>query len=254
MTSPVSTSLFRATALVAAVGLFACGDSSSDPGGDGGASDAGGSDAGGSDAASPAMCGDEPLTQWEQKMLDAHNQWRASVDPAAADMYRVYWDLNIARNAADWVSSCDPDWPHSPEAERTGVGGYDVLGENLSYCAGTGCTDDPSITDNSGMGDGEGWWDERHDYDWQTDQSSDVTSHYTQMVSSNIYGIGCATQLCDPPGPWGWDSTWWWTICQYGPRGHGYWVGTKPYEAGAGGLVEPPSTVFDDHPGLCAAP
>lgn len=184
-------------------------------------------------------------------MLDAHNRWRGSVDPPAKDMYRVHWDTEIAKNAAAWVKSCDPDWPHSPEETRTNVGGYDVLGENLSYCGGTGCADDPNITDGSGKGDGEGWWEERNDYSWADDSSNGVTSHYTQMVSSNVYAIGCATQRCDAPGPYGWDGEWWWTICQYGPRGQGYWVGTKPYEAGSGGLVEPPASVYDQHPGLC---
>jgi len=200
----------------------------------------------------PETCGDTPLTQWEQKMLDAHNRWRGSVEPPAADMYRVHWDRSIAQNAANWVSSCDPEWPHSSEESRTDLGGYDVLGENLSYCAGTGCTEDPSITDGSGEGDGEGWWAEREDYTWEDDSSTGDTTHYVQMVSSNVYAIGCATQECPAPGPFGWDDTWWWTICQYGPRGQGYWVGTKPYEAGGGGLVEPPASVYDDHPALCA--
>ena len=194
----------------------------------------------------------EPLTDWEQMMLDAHNEWRATVDPPAADMYRVYWDLNIAQNAADWVSSCDPDWPHSSEESRSNVGGYEVLGENLSYCAGTGCSELPTVTDGSGLGDGEGWWDERHDYHWADDSSTGVTSHYTQMVSSNVYAIGCATQECSAPGPGGWDGNWWWTICQYGPRGQGYWAGTKPYEMGAGGLIEPEADKFEQHPGLCS--
>ncbi|MCB9612965.1 MAG: CAP domain-containing protein [Sandaracinus sp.] len=201
------------------------------------------------DATSPTSC--EGLTQWEQKMLEAHNRWRAEVEPPAEGMLRVRWDRTIAANAAAWVASCDPKWPHSPEASRTDVGGYDVLGENLSYCGGTGCADDPSITDGSGRGDGEGWWEERLDYEWATDTSRGVTSHYTQMVSSNVYAIGCATQRCDAPGPGGWDGEWWWTICQYGPRGQAYWTGTKPYERGEGGLVEPSETVFDLHPGLC---
>ena len=184
-------------------------------------------------------------------MLDKHNEWRGSVTPPAADMYRVYWDTAVAQNAANWVSSCDPDWPHSPEEKRSGVGSYKILGENLSYCAGTGCTKHPEITDGSGEGDGEGWWEERHDYNWADDSSSGITSHYTQMVSSNVYAIGCATQKCGAPGPGGWSGDWWWTICQYGPRGTAYWVGNKPYEAGAGGLVEPPASVFKDHPALC---
>lgn len=197
--------------------------------------------------AGSSECVDQTLTQWEQKMLDDHNQWRASVDPPAANMHRVYWDRNIAKNAAQWVSSCDPDWPHSPESDRENVGGYEMLGENLYYCGGDACTGDPRVTDGSGFGDGEGWWGERHDYTWADDSSTDITAHYTQMVSSNVYAIGCATQLCEPPGPYGWDAEWWWTICQYGPRGQAFWIGTKPYDAGEGGLIEPPAAVFEQH-------
>ncbi len=197
----------------------------------------------------PSSC---QLTDWEQMMLDDHNQWRAAVNPPAENMLRIRWDTAIAANAANWVASCDPDWPHSPEAERSNVGGYDVLGENLHFCAGTGCDDNPEVTDNSGRGNAEGWWEERLDYDYQNDRSTGgQIAHYTQLTSSNVYAIGCATQRCGAPGPNGWSDTWWWTICQYGPRGQAYWRGTKPYEVGGGGLTEPPATVFDDHPALC---
>lgn len=190
------------------------------------------------------------LTEWEQMMLDDHNEWRTTVEPPAANMHRLYWDRDIAQNAANWVASCDPDWPHSSEEDRSNSG-YEVLGENLSYCAGTGCSENAEVTDGSGSGDGVGWWDERTDYDWETDESSGVTSHYIQMVSSNVYSIGCATQRCGAPGPGGWDGEWWWTICQYGPRGQAYWNGTKPYDAGDGALVEPSEEIFAAHPGMC---
>lgn len=191
------------------------------------------------------------LTEWEQMMLDDHNEWRALVNPPAANMHRVYWDRNIAQNAADWVASCDPDWPHSSEDDRSDIGGYEILGENLSYCAGTGCSDNAEVTDGSGSGDGVGWWDERTDYDWESDESTGITSHYTLMVSSNVYAIGCATQRCTAPGPGGWDGEWWWTICQYGPRGQAYWSGTKPYDSGDGVLVEPSNETLASHPGIC---
>ncbi|MCA9715963.1 MAG: hypothetical protein H6713_06750 [Myxococcales bacterium] len=207
----------------------------------------GGTDSAGETGA--GACGE--LNDWEQMMLDDHNTWRASVDPPAGDMYRVYWDAEIAANAAAWVASCDPGWPHSPDEERSSVGGYEILGENLSYCAGTGCSELPEVTDGSGLGDGDGWWGERADYNWADDSSSGTTSHYTQLASSNVYAIGCATRRCEAPGPGGWDGEWWWTICQYGPRGQAYWVGNRPYEAGAGGLLEPPASVLDAHPGLC---
>jgi len=192
-----------------------------------------------------------PLTQWEKMMFESHNKWRASVSPPAKNMYRLYWDTNIARNAAKWISNCNPKWPHSPEKERKGVGGYKILGENLSYCAGTGCTKFPEITDGSGKGDGVGWWNERKKYDWKTGKSKGLTAHYLHLASSNTYAIGCATKKCAGPGPGGWKGTWWWTNCQYGPRARAYWAGTKPYDAGKGGLVEPPDSVFTKHSGLC---
>ncbi len=205
------------------------------------------------DVALPESCDGEPLSDWEQMMLDEHNRWRASVSPPAANMHRLHWDAAIAANAAAWVASCDPNWPHSPAASRVGVGGYPNLGENLSFCAGTGCADLASVRDGSGRGDGEGWWSERHDYDWATNTSSGITSHYLHLASSDVYAIGCATQRCDAPGPFDWDGEWWWTICQYGPRGRGFWSDQKPYDEGEGGLIEPPESVYDDHPALCRA-
>ena len=51
---------------------------------------------------------------------------------------------------------------------------------------------------------GQGWWDEKDDYDYANDRSTGgVTSHYTQMASSNIYAMGCAAQKCNSPGPYG---------------------------------------------------
>ena len=254
--------------LVALTVLGACSSDepssgSGGPGSSSGAGASGSSGAGGSSGASGssggsgdpnAVCGSGPLTQWEKMMLDKHNEWRASVAPAADKMLRVHWDRAIAANAAKWIASCDPDWPHSPEAARKNIGGYDVLGENLSYCTPTSCAKLPGVTDGSGLGDGDGWWEERKDYDWATDKSKGLTSHYTQLASSNVYAIGCATKKCGAPGPFGWGGDWWWTICQYGPRGQAYFVGTKPYQAGAGGLVEPPDAVYAAHPGLCKAP
>lgn len=213
--------------------------------------DATGRGDGGSNGASTTTCGGQPLTQWEQMMLDKHNEWRAAVLPAAAEMKRVRWDTNIAKNAASWIASCDPDWPHSPVETRSNIGGYDVLGENLSMCTVGVCSDLPRVQDGSGLGDGEGWWEERKDYTFATDTSTGLTTHYTQMVSSNVYAIGCATKKCGAPGPDGWKGEWWWTACQYGPRGQAYFVGNRPYTAGAGGLVEPPESVFTQHPGLC---
>ena len=50
------------------------------------------------------------------------------------------WDTNIEKNMAKWLSSCDPNWPHSDQdRDRKNVGGYEFLGENLAYCAGSSC-------------------------------------------------------------------------------------------------------------------
>ena len=191
-----------------------------------------------------------PLTDWEQGILDSHNTWRAATSPPAKDMVRIRWDTNIQANMAAHLRTCDSQWPHSDQdTQRKDVGGYEWLGENLAYCAGTGC--DAKLASGTPGYIGKGWWDEKDDYNYATDTSSGITSHYTQMASSNIYAMGCVAQKCAGPGPYNWQGEWWWFGCQYGERGRGYWSGTKPFDEGTGGLIEPDATVFTKNPGLC---
>ena len=107
------------------------------------------------------------LNQWQQKILQKHNTWRAAVSPPASNMFRLVWDTKIAANAASWylmfcvffcvsfsplrIGSCDSSFSHSSDSNRSNVGGYPILGENLAYCGGSSCTSDPSITDGSGI-------------------------------------------------------------------------------------------------------
>ena len=193
-----------------------------------------------------------PNNKWEQAILDKHNEWRANTQPAAKDMYKVRWDSAIATNMYNWLARCDTNWPHSDQdGYRKNVGGYEFLGENLAYCAGISCED--PIDGIVGYL-GQSWWDEKDDYNWASDSSNGgVTSHYTQMSSSNIYAIGCAAVECPSPGPYGWNGKWWEIGCQYGERGQGYWVGTKPFESGSGGLIEPDASLLAKHPDICSA-
>ena len=193
-----------------------------------------------------------PQNKWEQAILDKHNEWRANTQPPAKDMYKVRWDSAIATNMYNWLARCDSSWPHSDQdGYRKNVGGYEFLGENLAYCAGTACED--PIDGIVGYL-GQSWWDEKDDYNWASDSSrGGVTSHYTQMSSSNIYAIGCAAVECPSPGPYGWNGKWWEIGCQYGERGQGYWVGTKPFESGSGGLIEPDASLLAKHPDICGA-
>ena len=191
-----------------------------------------------------------PKNKWDQAILDKHNEWRAATQPAAKDMYKLRWDSAIAQNMHNWLAKCNSNWPHSDQdRDRKNVGGYEYLGENLAYCAGISCED--PIDGIVGYL-GQSWWDEKDDYDWANDRSNGgVTSHYTQMSSSNIYAIGCAAVECPSPGPYGWNGKWWEIGCQYGERGQGYWVGTKPFESGSGGLIEPDKALLDKHPDIC---
>eukprot|EP00754_Rhynchopus_humris_P030522 Rhum_TRINITY_DN15275_c5_g1::Rhum_TRINITY_DN15275_c5_g1_i15::g.148550::m.148550 len=191
-----------------------------------------------------------PQNKWEQAILDKHNEWRGSTQPPAKDMNKLRWDSAIAANIKSWIGKCNPNWPHSDQdTDRKNVGGYEFLGENLAYCAGSSCED--PIDGIVGYL-GQSWWDEKNDYDWANDKSTGgVVSHYTQMSSSNIYAIGCAAIECPSPGPYGWNGKWWEIGCQYGERGQGYWVGTKPFEQGSGGLIEPAKSLLDKHPNIC---
>ena len=168
-------------------------------------------------------------------------------------MLHIRWDSAIQANLAAHMDDCNRKWPHSSSASRKNVGGYKNLGENLAYCAGTGCNEpgETRLADGTPAFFGQGWWNEKDDYNYAADTSTGVTSHYTQMASSNIYAMGCVAMKCSGPGPGSWKGTWWWFGCQYGERGRGYWSGNKPYDLGEGGLIEPNATVYTKNPGLC---
>ncbi|CAK7296927.1 Glioma pathogenesis-related protein 1 [Vulpes lagopus] len=72
------------------------------------------------------------------------------------------------------------------------------------------------------------WYDEVHDYDFQTQKCNKVCGHYTQVVWADSYKVGCAVQYCSTVAGLQFSNAAHF-ICNYGP-GQSY---RTPYKRGS---------------------
>ena len=131
----------------------------------------------------------------------AHNAVRAGVGVAP-----MVWDEALADLASGFVFDCA--FEHSSTAERSGVAGFDYVGENL-YLSGYPPT---------GAQVSDAWASEEVSYNYVTNTCTAVCGHYTQMVWAESTALGCAIKEC---------SGGWLVACEYGPGGN--LVGERPY-------------------------
>ncbi|XP_076007561.1 GLIPR1-like protein 1 [Genypterus blacodes] len=106
--------------------------------------------------------------------VKAHNWARSSVEPRASDMLQMTWDEGLAVTARDWARNCV--FKHSTAGENLWVG-YPP-----SYFTVKGAI--------------ENWVKEKGDYDYKSNDCSNICGHYTQVVWASSYKVGCAVQLC----------------------------------------------------------
>lgn len=126
------------------------------------------------------------LDDFQQEILDAHNEKRAL--HSADDLV---WDNTLYEYASDYASSydCSGSLTHS--------GGE--YGENLAvgYKSGTAAV--------------EAWYSEGEDYDYSSSSSFD---HFTQIIWKSTTKLGCAKVDCSSNN-WGL-----YIICSYDPAGN----------------------------------
>ena len=170
-------------------------------------------------AARPAAA-QVPFTQAEkQAILDAHNDVRCGVAPAATVMPPLVWDARLEATAQAWANACvDVEAPaglidHN-DARSDGHPFY--VGENIYGSSGTA----------SALGAVLLWAAESAVYDLATNLCGGVCGHYTQLVWATTRRVGCARSYCAGET---WPSS---VVCNYGPGGN--YVGQRPYVAGAG--------------------
>jgi hypothetical protein len=167
-------------------------------------------------------------------ILQAHNDMRRNVVPAARTMPMLTWDQTLADLALSYAQSC-PGLVRSSLAARTNpaVSNYGYLGENVA-----GGPDNATYGIDAGANVVAVWNSESKGYTYVgpptctlSDQSVCGTctlsdcSHYTQNVWANTKTVGCAFAYC-PGSPL---KNYW--VCEYGPGGN--YMGQPPYDSSA---------------------
>ena len=182
-------------------------------------------------ASAPAGLRAQGFSQAEKEaIVDAHNQARCIVSPAAQAMPPLVWDAQLEATALAWATLCtDVAAPlglidHNP-ARASGYppGG---VGENIFAMSGG----------TAGAAQAVAFWDaEKASYTYAplTLAAVQVAGHYTQVVWANSRRVGCARSFCPnlnaPPGQTNFPST---IVCDYLPAGNV--LGQFPYVAGSG--------------------
>ena len=144
-------------------------------------------------------------------MLEAHNEVRENVEPAAdPPLPELTWSRDLETAAADYAANCRME--HDPDL------GDLQMGENLAAYSGAG--------DQQAADPVNDWASEVADYDYETNGCTNVCGHYTQIVWRDTTEVGCAVEVCPDglesfaPGREIW-------VCRYSPPGN--WVGERPY-------------------------
>lgn len=163
----------------------------------------------------------------QQTILDAHNQVRCAVNPAAQVMPALTWDAALELMAQTWASGCvdgngDSFIDHNPIRNDPR---WSWVGENI-YAAGGPL---PGMIVAQPTWAVQGWASEKAYYNLAsntcTPPPGKVCGHYTQLVWATTLKVGCARSFCPNLD---YDSV---IVCNYGPGGN---TGGPPYQAGSG--------------------
>jgi len=121
----------------------------------------------------------------KQTILDEHNGYRSAVSPTATNMFKAYWDDNIAKVAQKYAHFCpEVSDGHDSNGERA-VPGYGIsIGQNLAW--GT----------KTWAGAIKNWHSEVSAFTYGSTNDLYKVGHYTQVVNSNAMAIGCGYAYC----------------------------------------------------------
>lgn len=148
--------------------------------------------------------GSSPDPEDADPFVAAHNEVRASVEPAAAPpLPPLTWDDGLAQTAQAWSERCV--FEHSSGA----------LGENLAYFSGAQSQARDAV---------DGWAAEAAFYDYASNACTpgQQCGHYTQLVWRDTARVGCGVAACNLFGA---EGFFW--VCNYDPPGN--YVGERPY-------------------------
>ncbi|XP_068089321.1 allurin-like [Hyperolius riggenbachi] len=152
----------------------------------------------------------------QDEIVNLHNLERSKVKPEASDMRKVSWCKDAARNAQRVANECSDDHSH-PGKRYIKKPIFENCGENYYFSSVKVTWDCPLRS----------WCKEKDDFIYgEGPRGGAITGHYTQVVWSDSYLIGCAYAECenlDYPHFY---------VCHYCPAGNSGTKDKKPYAKG----------------------
>jgi len=144
------------------------------------------------------------------EIVKLHNDYRASVSPAAIDMQKMYWDDELARTAQALADKCIYEHEDAEEALGWGIS----VGQNLA--AGSGPRTWQNVVSS--------WHSEVKDFTYGSSSNSLMAvGHYTAVVHAKSSRVGCGSSYC-PNAGWAYQY-----VCDYAYSQSGV---SKPYAIG----------------------
>ncbi|XP_063296922.1 allurin-like [Pelobates fuscus] len=153
----------------------------------------------------------------QESIVNTHNRLRQQVKPPASDMLKTEWNTEAQRNAYNVARLCST--LHSFPSQRKITRPISAqCGENIYMSSDE--TDWDSVI--------QSWYDEKEffEYGYGKIDKDEMVGHYTQVVWSTSFLIGCAVHYCyDTDYPFLY-------ICHYCPQGNMMGKEHRPYESG----------------------
>lgn len=156
-----------------------------------------------------------------QRVLDAHNRLRCSVEPPAKAMPALSWDPLLEQVAQEWADTCPTTHNDNRSRRYQKLGGSGYVGENMAWGYSSWTR---AILD--------GWGREGASYDYASNTCHDAVGvarecgHYTQLVWAGTRRVGCALPSVSCLGSLNY------YVCNYAPGGN---LGRRrPYVSGVG--------------------
>ncbi|XP_059483035.1 cysteine-rich venom protein pseudechetoxin-like [Neocloeon triangulifer] len=174
------------------------------------------------------------LTDEERsEIVNNHNNYRANVQPAAADMLSMSWHPDAEKSAQLWASQCKK-LVHD-NSENMNDGKYGHCGQNIFVSSG-------QLPWSTAV---KAWYSEVSKFKYGSSRNNFAEiGHYTQVVWAQSHKVGCGYAQCR-------DSTGYFHnyVCNYCPAGNVVGKINTPYKAGAKCSACPNSCLSN---GLCA--
>ncbi|KAL5251463.1 hypothetical protein ACHWQZ_G016982 [Mnemiopsis leidyi] len=152
-----------------------------------------------------SACKEGKLTEFEQAVLDAHNQLRANHEGTKDLCYAV---------SGDDVTFISQQWANSMAQEKKMHHSSGDYGENLAYAASSG--ERPGQKE-SYIRASKSWYGEIKDWNFKESKKrgTGVTGHFTQLVWKETQQVNCAYSEYMKG-----ELNAYYVVCQYFPRGN----------------------------------